>query len=102
MTETKKDNVLNVKFTGKKHSLKRKKRSICNHWNLEVDENSRRVFCLSCNNEVDPITVLIEFAMLERKMDYNRNELYKIVERISKLKIEEKNAKARIKRLNNQ
>lgn len=91
------DNIIN--FNPKQRdSIKYKRRAYeCQHWDLEIDEESRMVECKKCGKMLDPVTVLIQFAMLERKLDYSRWELKELSSRISELKHEEKLIKARIR-----
>ena len=95
MSDEKDDNITSADF-GKSNIDVKKRVVICRHTNVELDEESRRVFCAICNTELDPFTVLLSFALKERSLKYSQEKLSALKTKIDELKREERNVKNRI------
>lgn len=74
----------------------------CTHRTSRLDVNARRVYCRKCNVELDPFTVLDQFA---REYEHHREgvetvrrERKRLSAVVEELKREERNVRARIKR----
>ena len=70
----------------------------CRHTRVVVDPKLRRVECRDCEEILDPVEVLVQYANKERQFHYRREALHDIQERVKGLAAEEKRIKARIRR----
>ena len=70
----------------------------CAHSRVLVDDIARRVYCATCEVELDAFTVLLRLARDEMKLQYDRKEVAKLQHRINALKHDERNTKARLER----
>ena len=74
----------------------------CAHRRVLVDEVLRRVYCATCKEELDAVSVLLGYARHERRLHYTyisqSREFEQRYDELKKLKRLEQNAKARVKR----
>jgi|GEM_PF-4401895 len=70
----------------------------CRHTRVRVDPKLRRVECRDCEEILDPVEVLLQYANKERQFRYRREALDDIQHRVKDLAAEEKRIKARIRR----
>ena len=77
-------------------------RTWCQHDQVTVDEVCRRVYCRNCGREVDAFGALLKFARryesYERRVRELKREAAAVGQRVTDLKREERNAKARARR----
>jgi hypothetical protein len=75
----------------------------CRHSAFEIDERTGQVWCASCDALVEPILALIKIMNKETQMVYYDRKLHqehdRLAESLEELKREERNAKARLRRL---
>jgi hypothetical protein len=74
----------------------------CAHRRVFIDEILRRVFCATCEEQLDAVSVLLDYARHERRLHYvyisQSREMDQRYEELKKLKRLEQNAKARLNR----
>ena len=98
--------VVGVNFRGPERGAveyrEKEQRTCYTHRSFELDEDSRRVYCQDCREEVDPFTALASFAADWRRWRTDREQLQKANaearERLRDLKRLESNTRARIRR----
>ncbi|HEX7088757.1 MAG TPA: hypothetical protein VF192_01405 [Longimicrobiales bacterium] len=82
--------------------IRTRRKPWCDHRLTELDPDSRRVFCRSCGEEVDAWEALRAIAFHWERYEAQVAALQKEAERLGevvrKLKREERNAKARLRR----
>ena len=82
--------------------LTREETAHCNHRRFNLNTESRRVYCRSCKQEIDPFTALLvftnEWTYYKDTLEREQAELKKTRERLDDLKRQERNAKARLTR----
>lgn len=75
----------------------------CRHANVFVVEKTRMLECQQCGQIIDPFDFMWQWANRDRNLQWTRDKLKKDIdelgERLSDMKKEEKNARARLKRL---
>lgn len=80
----------------------RPRRSSCRHSHLEVDASIRKVFCVDCEEEVDPIDALNTLAYECDRYVHSRDRLEREAKQASvtleDLKRQVRNAKAQLRR----
>jgi len=81
-----------------------REQSSCHHSNIVVVEDQRLLLCKDCQLWIDPFEYLLrwaarDWAAAKRVIEY-RQDLEKLITRIRQLKKEERNIKARLRRLN--
>lgn len=75
----------------------------CSHRKFEVSETNRRVYCSDCDEEVDAIDVLLFLAKHRERYVHAaksaRAEARRVEARLTELKRDERNTRARLARL---
>lgn len=83
----------------------RHRKGYCCHSHVTVCEKTRMLECQNCGAIIDPFDFMWEWACKDRNLQYVRKELKKDIERLStqlkELKRQERNTKARIRRVVN-
>lgn len=78
-------------------------RSYCRHDRAQLDEEARRVHCRDCGCELEAFAVLLQLARASeryiRQRDHAAREARQVQQRVQDLKRQERNAKARLRRL---
>jgi len=69
----------------------------CKHLRVILDPDLRQIECRDCKKVLDPIEVLLQYAMKERQLHYRRETVRDLDCRIEKLSAEEKRIKSRIR-----
>ena len=90
--------VVTPDFGSSRLDVKQRTLNECRHTRVIVDPKLRRVECRDCEEILDPIEVLVQYASKERQFQYRREALQKMADRVDKLAAEEKRIKARIRR----
>lgn len=62
-------------------SVRRRPAETCPHRGVEVDEDLRRVYCVTCGEQLDPVQVLIEQAHGYRSVNWRVAELERLEKR---------------------
>ena len=95
-----------IKFKPIKLPVASKKVESCSHPQILLDPGYRVVECKKCNQIIDPFDYLMEWAEGDRQLNDMRKriktEIKKISGRLELLKKEERNIKARIRRVKNE
>ena len=80
-----------------------KETRLCLHKAIIVHEADRIITCSACNAVLDPFNYLLEWAKGDRRIEMWRQhaekELKEFREKLANLKRDEKNTRARLKRL---
>lgn len=75
----------------------------CRHLRTELEETSRRVYCADCEEELDAFDVLVTLAHEFERYESARDEAKRLAKQARKgldeLLRQERNAKARLRRL---
>jgi hypothetical protein len=75
----------------------------CWHLSIVVDGNARTVECAKCGALLDPLEALLKFAREEINLGYRlqqlRDDCNKVAAKLDDTKRQERNARARLKRL---
>jgi len=96
------ENIIHVDFTQEKREgpaikIKPSEPKSCSHSNIWVDQDSRKVICEDCKEELDPIRVLHNIAQDEMFLYQCQTDVEALYAEIIKLKKEEKKLKNKIK-----
>jgi len=93
------DNIIRPDFDTLHLQVRRQPDTLyCRHGQVLLDDVARKVYCASCNAELDPFTVLLRIARDEMKLQYERREIAKLQHKLTALKNDERNTKARLQR----
>jgi len=83
----------------------KKPEKYCECLNVYVVVSTRMLECRACGNTIEPFEYILKSAEMDYNLFYRTKEAYdelsKLGKSIKKLKIEERNIKARLKRLIN-
>lgn len=74
------------------------KGAYCRHMSVLINETRRTIECARCEAQLDPFSVLVEYARHERTFSWAEKNLLDIRRRVEELKKEERRVKARVKR----
>lgn len=78
----------------------------CRHWKVRIDREARRIYCKGCGGEVDPFTIVLRWAEDWSRITTWREEAERrrarAQERLAEILRLEKNARARLKKLDPQ
>lgn len=92
-----------AKFKGLDPYIRKRSGKYCRHMSIEVDGDQRKVFCVACEAELDPIQALLTFAHEWTKYDaalhVHKGEAERRFESLEEVKRQETNAKSRLRGL---
>jgi len=91
------DKVIRPQFGDPKLVIDRIRGNYCRHEYVRLVYHDERVFCRSCNEEVDAFKVLINMAIAWEQVTYHQRELAEVSDRVETLKREESNVKSRLR-----
>jgi hypothetical protein len=91
------DNVIKLHKRPRLDIKKYGEEKFCQHNYIEVGQYSREVRCQTCHAALDPTDVIIQFANKERSFEHTREAAQQLGDRVTLLKKQEKNIKARIR-----
>lgn len=91
-----------VEGGGDDDPVTRRRKGYCGHRRSELDEDSRRVYCRECGEELDPFTVLQKLAGEPERwhgyVERAKAEAKRAEAELADLKRQLRNAKARARR----
>lgn len=82
---------------------KESKKQTCGHHQILLDQGRRMIECSKCGQVIDPFEYLLDWAYGDRNLNYIRSRIREEIKEIhpilEELKKDERNTRARIKRL---